>query len=39
VLADMVDGVVIANSLDGAAADRCRAALWAALDQGEAAAA
>ncbi|MGH9185277.1 MAG: hypothetical protein ACRD0U_05620 [Acidimicrobiales bacterium] len=31
VLADMVDGVVAANRLDGAAADRCRSALWDAL--------
>jgi hypothetical protein len=39
VLADMVEGVIAANRLDGAAADRCRAALWAALDRGEVAAA
>ena len=32
VLADMVDGVVVANELDGVVAGRLRAALWAALD-------
>jgi len=32
VLADMVEGVVVANELDGRAAGRLRAALWAALD-------
>lgn len=32
VLADMVEGVVAANRLEGAAADRCRARLWAALE-------
>lgn len=31
VLADMVDGVVAANRLEGPAADRCRAALWEAV--------
>jgi hypothetical protein len=33
VVADMVDGVVAANGLEGPAADRARAALWAALDE------
>jgi hypothetical protein len=28
VLADMVEGVVAANRLEGGEADRCRAALW-----------
>lgn len=28
VVADMIEGVVAANSLVGPAADRCRAALW-----------
>jgi hypothetical protein len=32
VLADLVEGVVVANELDGRAAGRLRAALWAALD-------
>lgn len=32
VLADMVEGVVVANELDGAEAMRVRTALWAALD-------
>ena len=32
VVADMVEGVVVANELDGVAAGRLRAALWAALD-------
>jgi hypothetical protein len=31
VLADLIDGVVAANGLSGAAADRARAALWAAV--------
>jgi hypothetical protein len=35
VLADMVDGVVAANRLEGAAADRCRGALWTALEQAD----
>jgi hypothetical protein len=39
VLADIVEGVVAANRLEGASADRCRAALWDALDQIEVAAA
>jgi hypothetical protein len=33
VVADMVEGVVVANDLRGPAADRARAALWAALDE------
>ena len=32
VLADMVEGVVVANGLAGADADRCRDALWAAVE-------
>jgi hypothetical protein len=32
VLADMVEGVVVANRLEGAEAMRVRTALWAALD-------
>jgi hypothetical protein len=32
VLADMVEGVVVANQLRGVAADRCRAALWRAVE-------
>lgn len=32
VVADMVEGVVVANELDGVAAGRLRAALWTALD-------
>ncbi len=31
VLADMIEGVIVANQLDGAAADRARADLWAAV--------
>src|SRR4051794_6347489 len=34
VLADMIEGVVVANALTGPAADRCRTALWAAVDGG-----
>ena len=33
VAADLVDGVVVANGLRGVAADRVRAALWAALGE------
>ena len=33
VLADLVDGVVVANRLDGGQAIRCRTALWAALER------
>lgn len=32
VVADMIEGVVVANELDGRAAGRLRAALWQALD-------
>jgi hypothetical protein len=32
VLADLIEGVVVANRLEGPAADGCRTALWAALD-------
>ena len=31
VVADMVEGVIVANGLSGAAADRARAKLWAAV--------
>ena len=34
VLADMVEGVVAANGLQGAEADRVRTALWAAVEGG-----
>lgn len=34
VLADLVEGVVVANGLHGAEADRARTALWAAVDGG-----
>lgn len=33
VLADMVEGVVVANELTGARADRVRAVLWLAVDE------
>ena len=32
VVADLVDGVVVANGLTGPDADRCRDALWGALE-------
>jgi len=32
VLADMVEGVIVANRLAGPAADACREALWSALE-------
>lgn len=35
VLADLVDGIVLVNRLDGAAAIRCRTALWSALEREE----
>ncbi len=38
VLSDLIEGVLAANSLDGPAADRARAVLWAALDGGPASA-
>jgi hypothetical protein len=34
VLADMVEGVVVANGLSGADADRARTALWSAVEGG-----
>jgi hypothetical protein len=34
VLADMVEGVVAANGLEGPAADRARTALWGAVEGG-----
>lgn len=34
VLADMVEGVVVANGLAGGAADQVRTAMWAAVDGG-----
>ena len=33
VLADMIEGIVVANGLSGARADRARAALWLAVDE------
>ncbi len=36
VAADMIDGIIAANRLQGVEADRTRAALWAALNEGEA---
>lgn len=33
VLADLVDGVVAANALEGGQAIRCRTALWGALER------
>lgn len=33
VLADLVDGIVVVNDLEGAAAIRCRTALWTALER------
>jgi len=39
VLADMVEGIVVANGLRGAAADRARSRLWAAAGDGVTAAA
>src|SRR3954470_7434699 len=35
VLADLVEGVVVANSLRGEDAQRCRDAVWAAVTQSE----
>ncbi len=35
VLADLIDGIVVVNDLDGRAAIRCRTALWAALEREE----
>jgi hypothetical protein len=31
ILADLIDGVVVANRLDGAAADRVRSTMWEAI--------
>ena len=39
VVADMVEGVIVANGLTGAAADRTRAKLWTAVGGGQIAAA
>jgi hypothetical protein len=39
VLADMVEGIVVANGLLGPDADRARARLWESLGSGETAAA
>ena len=33
VLADLVDGIVLVNQLEGAAAIRCRTSLWTALER------
>lgn len=33
ILTDLIDGVVVVNRLDGAAAIRCRTAQWCALEQ------
>jgi hypothetical protein len=38
VLADLIEGVVVANGLPGSRADDCRTQLWRALEAGEAAA-
>jgi hypothetical protein len=38
-MADMVEGVLVANGLSGAAADRARAKLWRAVGGDETAAA
>ena len=35
VLADMIEGVVVVNDLTGAAATRCRTALWAEIEREE----
>ena len=35
VVADMIEGIVAANRLQGVEADRTRAALWAAVEQGD----
>jgi hypothetical protein len=35
VLADLIDGVVVANGLDGPDAARCRTALWSAVEQND----
>ncbi len=33
VLADLIDGIVVVNRLDGGPAIRCRTALWSALER------
>ena len=38
VLADMIEGVVVVNALQGSAADELRHALWSALESGSVAA-
>jgi len=30
----MIEGVIVANELSGRPADRCRSALWLAVDEG-----
>lgn len=35
VLADLIDGIVLVNHLEGAPAIRCRTGLWSALERGE----
>jgi hypothetical protein len=35
VLGDMVEGVIVANGLEGRRAEHCRSALWAALEERE----
>lgn len=35
VLADLIDGIVLVNELDGRQAIRCRTALWSALERDE----
>ena len=35
VLADLIDGIVLVNELDGRSAIRCRTALWSALERDE----
>lgn len=35
VVADLIEGVVVANALHGPAAERCRTLLWATLGSGE----
>lgn len=35
VLADLIDGIVLVNRLEGGTAIRCRTALWSALERDE----
>lgn len=35
VLADMIEGVVVTNGLEGRRAERCRTALWSAVEEPE----